>query len=1016
MTNAGRIFAHDHEDKGSQDRSNYGDRLKLKDIRLDTENLAHRGIWSDGEIIWVVDQDDQKLYTYHLDNMRRQVASSPYFEQGLTGIWKPPNGRWRGRQVSYLWGKDSTIWNTSQAFHEIQARHLNGEGLQPDENHIPLHDLNRHPRGIWGNGETIWVADHEDKILYAYNLEDKTRQEDQEFPLHQGNQAPQGIWSDGTIIWVTDQEDHHVYAYNLDTGVRVAELEFATHPDHQKPRGMHGERNTIWVADLEDGLVGYAYLIPNRPPQFDRPHQEIFLATADNQDGDSLGMLSATDPDGHPITFQVTAPQGAEVRVDETTGELSLSLEQGTTLRSGSDTVITLQAADGRRYDHQPALPGGTDTTQITLRVENAPATGTPTISGTAWIGEVLSVSTTKVADADGLPSVFTYQWVRVDADGTSNPTNIGTDSDTYTLTPDEGGKRVKVQVSFTDNGNSGEGPLISEAYPTSGGIPHFTVSFAEGVYTVIEDETVAVTVTLSADPGQTVVIPITKENQDGATSGDYTGVNDVTFESGDTEKEIAFSATQDTVDDDDESVKLSFGNLPDGVGAGATSETTVFITDDDFPSLTVTFEHETYTVAESDDPTTTQVQENQATIKVTLSADPERAVTVPITKANQGETTASDYSGVPIELDFNSGDTEKTITFSATHDSADDDGDSVKLTFGNLPQGMTAGTNGEAVVSITDDDDPAVTVRFEEVSYTVAEGDTQEIKFILNADPERTITFPLTQDDQGGAESSDYTVPANVIFNSGDTEKIITFSATQDSTDDDDESVALGFGTMPPGASAVAPIEATVNIADDDVPQVSVSFSADTYTATEGSSAQVKVTLSQAPERQVVVIITKTNEGGATNPDYSGVPGSLTFEATETEMSITFEAADDSEDDDDESVKLAFGTLPTGVSAGTNSEAVVNITDSDVPTVTVSFKEWSYTVDEDDTVTVTVELSTDPERSVEIPIMKSGPGRRHQRGLLGSTRRGHPRIREHGGDLHLRRHRRPRWTTTGRA
>ena len=294
-----------------------------------------------------------------------------------------------------------------------------------------------------------------------------------------------------------------------------------------------------------------------------------------------------------------------------------------------------------------------------------------------------------------------------------------------------------------------------------------------------------------------------------------------------------------------------------------------------------------------------------------------------------------------------------------------------MKLTFGNLPQGMTAGTNDEAVVSITDDDDPAVTVRFEEGSYTVAEGDTQEIKFILNTDPERTITFPLTQDDQGGAESTDYTVPASVVFNSGDTEKTITFSATQDTVDDDDESVKLGFGTMPPAASAASPAETTVNITDDDVPQVSVSFSADTYTATEGGSVQVKVTLSQAPERQVVVIITKTNEGGATDPDYSGVPGSLTFGPTHVGKTITFEAADDSEDDDDESVKLAFGELPAGVSAGTNSEAVVNITDSDVPTVTVSFKEWSYTVDEDDTVTVTVELSADPERSVEIPIMK---------------------------------------------
>ena len=976
VTNAGRIFAHDHEDQEQQDNSSYGDRLQDKDIRLDSDNLAHRGTWSDGEFIWVVDQDDQKLYAYHLDNMRRKVSGSPNFEEGdggLTGISKIPSGRWKGRIGEYLWVNDTDSWNTNRYTKKIHVRNHLAGGLVPSR-HITLDGSNAEPQGIWSNDETIWVADDEDHILYAYHLEDKTRQEDQEFALHQGNQTPRGIWSDGTNIWVTDGEDRHVYAYNLDTGARVPELDLILHPDHQKPTGMHGIGNTIWIADLEKNLV-YAYLIPNRSPQFDRPHQEIFLATAENQDGDSLGMLTATDPDGHPVTFQLTDPQGATVQIDETTGELSLSLEQGATLQSGSDTVITIQATDGRRYDHQPALPGGTDTTEITLKVENAPATGAPTISGTAWIGQVLRAKATEVADADGLPNVLTYQWIRVDSDGTSNPTNIGTDSDTYTLTENEGGKRVKVAVSFTDNGNTSEGPLISEAYPTSGKIPHFTVSFAEGVYTVVEGQSQPLTVTISADPGQTLVIPISNTNQDGATSGDYTGATDVTFESGDTEKEIAFSATQDTVDDDGESVKLSFGNLPDGVSAGTNPETTVFITDDDFPSLTVTFENQAYTVTESDDLTTTQVQENQASIKVTLSANPERAVTVPITKANQGDTTASDYSGVPIELDFNSEDTEKTITFSATHDEVDDDGDSVKLTFGNLPQGMTAGANDEAVVEITDDDDPAVTIRFEQASYTVAEGNIQDIKIILNADPERTISFPLTLTEQGGAESTDYTVPASVVFNSGDTEKTIAFEATQDTVDDDDESVKLGFGTMPTGTSAASPDETTVNIADDDVPQVSVSFSADTYTAPEGGSAQVKVTLSEAPERQVVVIITKANQGGATDPDYSGVPEDLTFEAEETEMSITFEATDDSEDDDDESVKLTFGAFPPGVSAGTNSEAVVNITDSDVPTVTVSFKESSYTVDEGNTVTVTVELSADPERSVEIPIMKAEQG-----------------------------------------
>ena len=89
-------------------------------------------------------------------------------------------------------------------------------------------------------------------------------------------------------------------------------------------------------------------------------------------------------------------------------------------------------------------------------------------------------------------------------------------------------------------------------------------VSYEQSSYTVGEGSNVTVKVILSADPERTVVIPISKSNQDGATDGDYSGVpTSVTFASGDTSKTITFTATQDTVDDDGESVDLAFGTLP---------------------------------------------------------------------------------------------------------------------------------------------------------------------------------------------------------------------------------------------------------------------------------------------------------------------------------------------------------------------------------------------------------------------------------------------------------------------
>ena len=70
----------------------------------------------------------------------------------------------------------------------------------------------------------------------------------------------------------------------------------------------------------------------------------------------------------------------------------------------------------------------------------------------------------------------------------------------------------------------------------------------------------------------------------------------------------------------------------------------------------------------ESDDTSTTEAEENKVSVKVTLSADPERTVVIPIVKTNQDGASDSDYSGVPVQccLTFNSGDTEKTFDFSS--------------------------------------------------------------------------------------------------------------------------------------------------------------------------------------------------------------------------------------------------------------------------------------------------------------------------------------------------------------
>ena len=82
----------------------------------------------------------------------------------------------------------------------------------------------------------------------------------------------------------------------------------------------------------------------------------------------------------------------------------------------------------------------------------NTPATGAPTINGTAQVGETLTANTSGIADADGLSNVqYEYQWLADAADIS------GATSATYTLADTDEGKAIKVEVTFTDDAGNGE-------------------------------------------------------------------------------------------------------------------------------------------------------------------------------------------------------------------------------------------------------------------------------------------------------------------------------------------------------------------------------------------------------------------------------------------------------------------------------------------------------------------------------------------------------------------------------
>ena len=140
----------------------------------------------------------------------------------------------------------------------------------------------------------------------------------------------------------------------------------------------------------------------------------------------------------------------------------------------------------------------------------------------------------------------------------------------------------------------------------------------------------------------------------------------------------------------------------------------------------------------------------------------------------------------------------------------------------------------------------------------------------------------------------------------------------------------------------------------------VTVSFEEASYEVSEGGTASVMVELNRAHGRTggVEMPLVVQTEGTATeHTDYTTVPASVTFGPTEMSKTVSVATVTDDSIEGDETVAVAFGALPTGVTAGTTTTTTVTITDQTAAaqfTLTLN----PATVVEGETAAVTVAIT----------------------------------------------------------
>ena len=185
-----------------------------KDIRAMYGALNHHahGIWSDGQTLWVSDDDRATIFAYSLqsDNYGNRLRTKEFH----TYIKASRNGRLYA-DLRGLWSDGTHMWVADSRVKKIVAYTLGGQRNADLDLNLLDGVGNDGPTDIWSNGYTMWVADYRDKKIYAYRLSDGVRQPGLDYNNLEsaGNVSPTGIWSNGKLMYVYDNSKNTLYSY-----------------------------------------------------------------------------------------------------------------------------------------------------------------------------------------------------------------------------------------------------------------------------------------------------------------------------------------------------------------------------------------------------------------------------------------------------------------------------------------------------------------------------------------------------------------------------------------------------------------------------------------------------------------------------------------------------------------------------------------------------------------------------------------------------------------------------------
>ena len=458
-------------------------------------------------------------------------------------------------------------------------------------------------------------------------------------------------------------------------------------------------------------------------------HDQVSLAWDDPQDSNVAGYRIWRGADATSLaSIEADTGSAATTYVDDTVTagtayHYAVSAINSTGTGEQSATASTTTTAAPQEQESKDSQKGDPDPNRVTRAAPGVPRN----LAVMAAYGKL--TFTWAAPASDGGEAINRYnhrlynQATGVKVHETDTTASIGVTTYTYMRTGLTNGTEYRFEVRAV---NSTDDSSVS-GYAEIKGTPGVEVvaQFTQATKSINEGSRFNVEVTLSADPRRAVEIAFWKSHGGGASKDDYfmgTSLKRVIFMPGETRKSFIFFALRDGDADPNESVTLTLGTAftpvytlsgqkrDPNVSIGTRNATTITI-NDVVRTNYVDFGEVNYETHEFPQAVYTVLEGQSVEVRVLLRDYPRSIVTIPIMKANWAGASASDYSGVPDAVTFNTNEKSKTITFVAIDDSERDhrsqshSDEQVFLYFGNLPPGYRGGANRFALITINDDD-----------------------------------------------------------------------------------------------------------------------------------------------------------------------------------------------------------------------------------------------------------------------------------------------------------------------